>query len=406
MVNKKIMILGASILQLPAILKSKSMGLQVIAVDMDKNAIGFKHSDVCLNISTVDIPKVIQAAKEFEINGIFTLASDKPMRTVAAVSEELNIIGINRETAINVTNKAEMRKVLREKDVPVPAFFKIETWSEYISAVKSFKNRFIVKPADNSGSRGIFLIEDINNKENIAYAFNYSKENSHSGEIVVEEFMNGREVSVETLSFDGNNHIIAITDKVTTGPPKFVEMGHSIPSQLSNQTKAEIEKVVSEALNAVGLTTGPSHTEVIITEDGPKIVELGARLGGDNITTHLVPLSTGVDMVRCCIEIAMGKKPFLNSRVEMGSAIQYFNQGEGIIRNIKGLDDAKKIPGVEEIYFMKNINDKVVEISSSVDRLGYVIAKANTATEAIDVCEKARKRLYIDIQKPEIYERT
>lgn len=136
--------------------------------------------------------------------------------------------------------------------------------------------------------------------------------------------MEGPEVSVETLSFDGHTHIIAITDKVTTGSPEFVEMGHSIPSQLSIDTKLQIEKVVIAAIKAVGINNGPSHTEIIITKDGPKVVELGARLGGDNITTHLVPFATGVDMVEACIEIAFGNNPVLNKRISMGSAIRYF----------------------------------------------------------------------------------
>lgn len=337
------MVLGASLLQLPAILKAKEMGLQVVAVDMDKNAIGFNSADICLEISTLDIPKVVEYAKLYNVDGIITIASDMPMRTVAAVAKELNIVGVSEETALKATNKAVMRECLEEHSVPIPTFYKVGTFKEYIKVVQQFKDRYIVKPADNSGSRGVFLINNIENYEMIEHAFNYSKQHSRSGEIIVEEYLEGPEVSVETISIDGNIHIIAITDKLTTGSPRFVEMGHSQPSCLSNDVKKKIRMVATSAIKAIGINNGPSHTEIIVTSEGPKIVEVGARLGGDNITTHLVPLSTGVDMVKCCIEIALGQKPNVETKYEMSSAIRYFETSEGVIKNIRNVENAEKL---------------------------------------------------------------
>lgn len=398
---KKIMILGASMLQLPAILKAKEMGLKVIAVDMDKDAIGFKEADVCLEISTIDIPKVIEAAKQYKIDGIITLASDMPMRTVSAVAKEMNLIGISENTALKATNKALMRECLQKNAVPIPIFFRVNSFDGYLNAVSHFKNKFIVKPADNSGSRGVFLINDICDKELIKEAYEDSKKYSRSGEMIVEEFMEGSEVSVETLSIDGNVHIIAITDKLTTGAPQFVEMGHSQPSYLSEDTQNKIKLVASAAVKAIGIKDGPSHTEIIVTSDGPKIVELGARLGGDNITTHLVPLSTGVDMVRCCIEIALGQKPGIKRTVGKGSAIRYFRTNSGRIFNISGIDQAEKIDGVRQINFIKNIGDDIDNIQSSLDRIGYVIAQAEDASKAIDVCNKVQDLIEIRLDEIE-----
>jgi biotin carboxylase len=195
---KLIMILGASILQLPAIQKAKEMGLQVIAVDMDKNAIGFKYADICLEVSTIDIPSVIEAAKKYKIDGIMTLASDMPMRTVAAISKEMGLIGITEDTAIKTTNKAVMRQCLKENKVPIPAFYKAITKEQYLKVLGNFESKCIVKPADNSGSRGVFFIKNISDKDLIDYAFEYSKKYSRNGEIIVESFMEGYEVSVET----------------------------------------------------------------------------------------------------------------------------------------------------------------------------------------------------------------
>ena len=392
---KTLMILGASILQLPAILKAKEMGIEVIAVDMDKQAIGFKNADICLEISTIDIPNVIKAASEYRIDGVMTLASDMPMRTVAAVASELNIIGISKETALKATNKALMRQCLKENGVSIPRFFCVTDYDEYISASHKLGAKFIVKPADNSGSRGVFLIE---NREDVCYAYEYSRKHSRNGEIVLEEFMEGPEVSVETVSVGGRVHIVAITDKLTTGSPRFVEMGHAQPSRFSETIKAQIEAVATAAVKAIGIETGPSHTEIIVTSAGPKIVELGARLGGDNITTHLTPLSTGVDMVESCIKIALGNKPDLQRKINKGSAIRYFKVPAGKITDIRGIEDAQRLAGIKQISFVKTIGDTVGEINCSSDRIGFVIAQADSANNAIHVCEEAIRKINVIVE--------
>ncbi|MEI2436128.1 ATP-grasp domain-containing protein [Priestia megaterium] len=393
--KKKIMILGASILQLPAIIKAKKMGLQVIAVDMDPNAVGFQYADIGINISTLDVKRVTDAARYHQIEGIMTLASDFPLRTIAEVSKELHIKGINISTALNVTNKVLMRQILNENNIPVPKFYNINTFEEYFYATKNFSGKYIVKPADNSGSRGVVLVENHEDLEERKRAFNYSKKYSRSGEIIVEEFMEGPEVSVETLTYENITEIIAITDKVTTGAPEFVEMGHSIPSQLEEHIKIEIANLVKNAIRVLGIKEGPTHTEVIVTKQGPKVVEVGARLGGDNITTHLVPYATGVDMVEACIEIALGNKPMLNQSTRKASAIRYFKAKEGKIKDIIGVDDAKRTSEVRNIVFTKQIGDKVNDIKSSNDRIGFVITQHEVVQSAIEICEEAVSKIKI-----------
>jgi len=394
---KRIMILGASILQVPAITKAKEMGLEVIAVDADKHAVGFQYADTCLTISTNDIPRVVEAAKMYQIDGVMTLASDMPMRTVAAVSEALGVRGINADTALKATDKAIMRQCLAEHGVPVPRFYTVSTYEEYLEAVASFLVKFIVKPADNSGSRGVYLISDLSDKDAIMRAYTYSKEYSRSGHIVVEDYMEGKEVSVETLSLDGNVHVIQITDKMTTGAPHFVEMGHSQPTLHEPEVAERIRQVAVAAVQAIGIQNGPSHTEIMVTAEGPKIVELGARLGGDCITTHLVPMSTGIDMVECCIKIALGEKPDLRRKFDKGSAIRYFDSKAGIIKSIGGIEEARHVDGVQQVSFVKNVGDSVLNIKSSSDRIGFVIAQSDDADKAILACEKAKNQIEIEI---------
>lgn len=397
---KKIMILGASILQLPAIQKAKEMGLQVIAVDMDPNAIGFQEDGViCEVISTIDIPAVLAAAKKRNIDGVMTLASDMPMRTVAVVAKELGLIGITEDTAFKATNKYAMREALKKHNVPVPMYYKVTTEAELVQAAKEIEQkgyRCIIKPADNSGSRGINLLSDYA-ENTLKEAFRYSKQYSRSGDVLVEEYMEGPEVSVETLSVDGTCHVIQITDKLTTGAPYFVEMGHSQPSNLSADVTDQIKAVAIAANHAIGITNGPSHTEIKVTKDGPKIVELGARLGGDNITTHLVPLSTGVNMVEACIKIALGEKPDCQPTIQKASAIRYFEQTAGIVKSIEGIENAKKLDGIKQISIVHGVGEHINEIKSSGDRLGFVIAQADKSCDAVKICKQAIDRIQIEV---------
>lgn len=396
--KKKIMILGASILQLPAIVKAKEMGLQVIAVDMDPNAIGFCEEGIIKEvISTIDISAVLECARKHDINAIMTLASDMPMRTVAAVAKDLHLVGIDESTALKATNKAVMRQCLYENDVPVPKFFKVSNEAQYMNAVSQFEGAFIVKPADNSGSRGVYLVENHTDKDVVNIAYKHSRKYSRNGDVVVEEFMRGPEVSVESLTVDGECHIVQITDKLTTGAPHFVEMGHSQPTQLTHDIAERICEITKAATKAIGISNGPSHTEIIVTEEGPKIVELGARLGGDCITTHLVPLSTGVDMVKCCIDIALGNEPDIQKKVERGAAIRYFKQKQGIIKSISGINDAMMVSGVCEINLIRSVGDDVADIESSAARMGFVISTAEDAFSAIKVAEKAIDKIKIEI---------
>lgn len=391
---KKIMILGASILQVPAILEAKKMGLYVIAVDMNEKAIGFQYADKCAVVSTIDISGVLKVANEEKIDGIMTIASDMPMRTVATVSKELGLIGIDEETAIKATNKYEMRKALAKENVPIPKFVKVNNYEQYEENIKEFKLPYILKPVDNSGSRGIYLVR--NDKE-ARDAFEYTKRYSRNGDVLIEEFMQGQEVSVESMTIEGETHVIAITDKLTTGAPKFVEMGHSQPTRVSNEIKEKILQITKDAVRAIGIKNGPSHTEVMITEDGPKIVELGARLGGDNITTHLVPLSTGVNIVKANIECALGMKVDLETKFQKGSAIRFFEQREGILEKVDGIENAIKNGKVKEAIINRKIGEKIGEINNSADRIGYVISQGDNAEDAIKACEEAMKKVDIKI---------
>ena len=393
------MILGASILQLPAIEKAVDMGLRVVVLDYNPDAVGFQVPGVIFKpVSTTDIDGAIRIAKEYHIDGVLTLATDRPIRTVAAVAKECGLIGVSEDTAIKATDKAVMRECLAANHVPIPGFVCVNNEQDYLNFVAHIKKPFVIKPVDSSGSRGILKIDSFSEDTVLQKAYEYAKRFSNSGGVMIEEYMTGPEVSVETMAIDGNVSAIQITDKLTTGAPYFVEMGHTQPSRLDAATLEKIKDVAVAANKAIGITDGPSHTEIIVTEDGPKIVEIGARLGGDCITTHLVPLSTGVDMVEACIRIALGEKPVLHQTIAKGSAIRYFSQKRGTVKTIDGIDEAGRIPGVNQIRIVHGIGEPVTDIIDSASRMGFVIAQGEDAADSVRICEAAIQQIKVVIE--------
>lgn len=391
---KKVLIIGASILQLPAIRRAKELGYYVGVIDYNPTAIGIKEADEYFNVSTVDEVGIVQTAKKFNPNGIVTLATDLPMRAIAKACEECNLPGISLDTAIKSTDKGEMIKAFASENVAHPWFFLVSDQSELNDIIQFIEYPCVIKPTDNSGSRGVFFCE---NPEDVLYGYKYALQESHCGQVIVEEYLVGPEFSLEVFVLDGIPHILQITDKLTTGEPHFVEMGHSQPTSLKKNEQSKLMDLATRAIKAVGITNGPAHVEVILTSDGPKMVELGARMGGDNITSHLVPLSTGIDMVGCCIKLACGESITINAKCNNGAAIRYIQTESGIINNITGLKEAKEIQGIIDVEIIHDVGETISSIDDSTDRVGYVIARAENAKNAIDICNQALECIKVEV---------
>lgn len=399
--QKKMMILGASALQLPAIRKAKELGYQIILVDYDEDAVGFPLADVKLVVSTLDKEEVYRQALIYRPDVVITSTSDGPVRTAAYVNEKLGKQpDLSYEDSLCATIKSYMRERLKENNVPIPAYYAVRNYEEFRTAVKELKGSCIVKPADNAGSRGVVSLDDLENRaeEELLHTYEYSKGNSRNGIVMVEEFMKGAEVSVEAMTVNGETTIIAITDKYITPPPYFVEIAHSEPSSLDSRMQERIKQTALQAIAAIRLKNGPSHTEIKVTEDGPKIVELAARLGGDYITSRLVPLSTGVDMVSASVLLAIGEGVELERKWNRGAAIHFIQGGEGIIKSIAIDEEIHALKGVEEIVIDKKAGDAVHGTKSSNDRLGYIITVCESAAEAMEAGRKALGYIHVEYE--------
>lgn len=397
---EKVMILGAGPLQVPAIKKAKELGLFVIACDYDPNAVGFKYADVKLLISTIDKEAVLESAKKYHPNYIMTSTSDAPVKTVAYVSEKLGMIqDISYENAVCATEKKSMRKRLKKCEVPIPAFYACENFEEFCEALDQMDGICVVKPSDSAASRGVEIFDSDSSKVERKKQYDYSKSFSRNGIVMVEEYMKGPEVSVEGIIVNKELHIIAITDKLVTPLPFFVELGHSEPSQLPTSVQKDICDVTRKAVAAIGIVNGTCHAELKITDKGPKIVEIAARLGGDYITSCLVPLSTGVDLVGNSILLALHRPISIEKTRKQGSAIRFISGEEGVVKKIEIKEEAKNIEGIYEIQIYVQKGQKVRSLQSSNDRLGHVIAIGETAEQAIERAEKALDNIIIEISE-------
>lgn len=302
---KKIAIIGASYLQVPIIIKAKKLGYETHVFAWQVGDEGEKIADYFYPISIIEKEKILQKCMEVNIDGICTIASDLANITVNYVAEKLKLVGNGMISTAKSTNKYLMRKAFEKAGDPIPRYVLLRNFEDIDKIELEYP--IIVKPTDRSGSRGIYKVENIDELKSV---FQKSLEVSFEKQVLIEEFVEGHEYSVEYISYKGEHKFLALTTKKTTGPPYFIETGHVQPSTVELEILEKIKAVISHALDTLEVKNGASHSEIKIDDDGNiKIIEIGARMGGDYIGSDMVFLSTGYDFVKMVIEVALGKSP-------------------------------------------------------------------------------------------------
>ncbi len=363
----KIAIIGANDFQNPLILKAKSLGYETHVFAWQDGSIGEKTADYFYPISIVEKDEILKKCKEIGIDAIATIASDLATLTVNYVAEKLGLPGNSLECTKKSTNKYEMRKAFKEAGVATPGF-EIVSSPEDIEKLSDMEYPLIVKPTDRSGSRAITKIYK---KEELEEAISKAIENSFEKKAIVEEYIEGNEFSAEGITYNGEHKFLTITRKATTGAPHFIETGHIEPAGLNKDMEEKIYNELTKALTALKITNSATHSEFKITPNGDiRIIEIGARMGGDCIGSDLVQISTGYDFVKMVIDVAMGNKPSFEKVTEPKIAVIRF------IFNKEDLENFEKVKSEtpELIYFVSKIEDisshKVVDSSS---RFGFYI---------------------------------
>lgn len=366
---KKIAILGASYLQLPLVLKAKENNCEVHCFAWDDGkAVCKTIADFFYPISVLDKELILEKCQEIKIDGILTIATDICIPTIAFVAEKLNLIGNSYETALVTTNKGLMRGCFVNNKIPSPLFKIINNIYELNNI--EFQFPLIVKPIDRSGSLGVKKVLSPEELEiSVLNAIHYSFEKA----CVIEEYIGGVEVSVETLSWQGKHQILNITDKEVTPEPYLVEIAHHQPSLLSNNIIDDIKSIAIATLKSTGVQNGAGHIEMKINDDGLiYVIEIGSRMGGDFIGSDLVELSTGVDYVKCVLDIALNQFTWKNSIItDNKSSGVYFLCEE--TKSILAFFENEYDWIVKKEVFTSELNN----IQSSNDRSGYLIYQSN-----------------------------
>ncbi len=305
-----IAILGASYFQLPLIEKAHEMGYITHVFAWARNDVGEQAADFFYPISITEKERILEQCRKIGICGICSIASDVAVNTVNYVANELGLVGNTYYCSNCSTNKFLMRSIFKEKGDPSVSYYYLVSSHADISNY-SIKYPVIVKPTDRSGSRGVCRVD---NEERIVEAVNRAISESFEKKAIIEEYIEGDEYSVEGISYRGNHKILAITKKITTDAPFYIEKGQIEPAPLDELIRKKIIQITAHALDSLDVKNGASHTEIRInSNERITIMEVASRMGGDCIGSDLVRFTTGIDYVKAVIDIACGKEPDLSS---------------------------------------------------------------------------------------------
>lgn len=387
--QKRLLVLAAGILQVPVIKRAHEMGYYVIAADGNSKAVGLKYADkaVCANIT--DEEEMLTIAKREQIDGVIHPCSEVSMNVMGRIHDELNLSGVSRKQAVVATNKHLMREAFKKCDAPSPISVLAKSAEDAWKQFQSFDGDGILKPSRNSGSRGIAKVEKgKESKESFYEKYEVALEESRDNSVLIEQFIEGPEFSVEIIVWEGKVNVLTVTDKKTTEAPHFVELGHTQPSCYPEETVAIIKDAAIRGVKALGVDKCACHAEVKVMNGMAYLMEIGARMGGDFISTVLTRLSTGIDMVAAAIDCALNIEPDLIPKANPQSVcIRYFCPKPGklvSIGNTQVLNDAHVYK--KEIYVQEG--NMIPAVISSLCRSGHVIVTEETPEKAISLADK------------------
>lgn len=398
---KKLLVLTAGLLQVPVIKKACEMGYYVIAADDDPNAPGMALADkAVVPGGLVDEEKMLAIAKEERIDGVIHPCSEVAMNVMGRINDELHLSGISKEIAIRATNKHLMRAAFEQYGAPSPESFLTkdegDAWDLFW---QEFDTNAILKPSRNSGSRGVAKVEKGISREAFMMLYRRALEESRDRQVLIEQFIEGPEFSVEVIVWQGVPHVLAVTDKKTTDAPYFVELGHNQPSVYPAEVQLKLKDAAIAGCKALGLTNCAAHCELKIQNGKAYLMEIGARLGGDFISTELTHLSSGIDMVAAAVNVALGIEPNLRpTKPKRGVCIRYFCPKPGKLLSIERMELLTQ-PFVYDAEIYHRLGDIIPEVHSSLDRSGHVIVTGNTAEQAIEKADEIVKSICFKIEE-------
>lgn len=384
--ENSILIFGGGELQISIIKKAKLLGYKTIVLDPNPNAPGKNYCHEFYDIKGDDFEGTIRIANRYKIKGVITAATDHPILMMCRIAETLNLPFPSFYSCETLLNKAKFKEFLKANKIN-HAKGGVFSSTEKIDKSK-FSFPLILKPIINSGSRGVLKCEKI---EDFEKSISECSKFCRDGQLIIEEFIGGDEISIEAFVVKNKVQIVQITDKIITQPPYNVELGHIQPSKYCN-IKKEIEIVLQKIVDILNLDNCVLHPEMKINDGKLTIIEIGPRLGGDNITSLLVPLSTGIDMEALQINISTGKEINLNFHNNC-SLISFLNFS--VNKKVKSqisLDELRLIfPDIVDFQTSLKKNDTIKSITNSLNRYGYFVIRNESMQNLIQ-----RERLIME----------
>ncbi len=386
---KKLLMIGGGFLQTYVIKKAREMGYEVHVVDGDPNAMGYQFANHYEVIDIKDEEGCIRYAREHQVDGVLTAATDFSVLVVSRVAEEMGLPGLNYESAKIIKNKAAYRNKLYEAKADDTGYaFELHTEEDIEKALNTITFPVMVKPCDGSGSRGASKVE---RAEDFEKACQFAMSGSVTHRAIAEPFIDGREYGVESFVDNGEIHILAVMQKDMTLPPYYAELGHAIPSSLPAALEQKVKDCVRKALVALKVNHGSVNMDLLITKSGNvHIVDIGARMGGNLIGSHIIPLGTGIDymgnMIRAAVRDKTSWEPVSEPKPV---ATKLLALTPGKVTALPDFEEIAKECDVKIEHHL-HVGDTITPYRTNLDGCGYVIATAENVDEAIAKAAKAK----------------
>jgi biotin carboxylase len=398
-----ILFIGASVSQVGAIRRARELGIRVVAVDGDPDALGFTDADVAENIDFSDLERVIEVGRRNQIDGVVAISTDRAVPIAAAVATALGLPGIGIETATMMTNKAAMRTRLAQAGVSQPTFAVLRAGDDLTAALKMVGRPAVLKPIDSGGQRGVFVVET---PDQLRESWPITLSHSRSGEAILERYIEGSELNGIAIVCDGEPHLLTLSDRLRPEGQGFgVGWAHLYPSTLSESTLRLVGETAVAAIRALDLRDGIAFPQILATRDEAFVVEVAARIPAGQMA-DLVRLGTGVDLIEIAFQQAFGRPIDEATRLpqfQRPVAIRFLTASPGVlptglVSSIAGLETVRASAGVLEAGLYLRLGETINAVHVDQDRRGYIAATGRDSREALELADAAARKLKIGIE--------
>lgn len=401
---ERILVIAGGEWQTPLTKKVKELGYEVVNSNLYENSPAFAFADFCEVANVLDKERNLEIAEKYQVNGVMTDESDIAVPTVAYTAEKVGLPTIGQKLAALFTNKYLMRCFCREKGFKVPEFALCKNGEEAAAFVKTLGKKAIMKPLDSQSSRGVYILKNMEDAcRYFAESASCSKDKSS---VIIERYIEGTEFTVDGIVAGNKHYSLAVSEK------KHYSYNSSIASELFfsyKNSRFDYEKLKKEndrLVEASGLPFGLTHAEYKYENGEFYLVEIAARGGGTRISSHIVPLLTGIDNYQILIEDVLGhphtEEFYAPSPYERCAVLKFLDAEEDRrVSEIRGAERIRNHPGVVELHLEFQPGDCLHHAQDDRSRIGFYIAYGESREELLEVMNWVENTLEILYEKDE-----